>query len=233
MSDSVKLIHLFKRRSGVSRDELAMHLFTNPMPGGIANMDSAHRQAKKYVASVFSGSDPGTPDWDGLTTSWWDRPLPEFDADPSSDSFGQKAELFPPWETKEFVILDGKLPGEPLTPGDSFPRTRSGFTKLTLMLQAKPGVDFDQLFTRWVEHADNIHKSIQDFGCFRYVLSHSLKPETEEFAGLGEVYFDHDHGRESVEEFRNSGTVEPDGFGEEFVGALHMYVSDTEVIGTP
>ena len=241
MSDPVKITYLIKRREGVSRDELAVHWFANHLPGVIANMRSARDRGrehpKKYIATLFSGSDPSPGEWDGMANLWWDNPLPEPKAtfgEPPGDSFQEKAEPFRSWATREFVIIDGELPLEPLTLSDPFPCTRSGFTKLSVLVRAKPGVDFEKMFTHWIDvHAPNVSESITEYGCFRYVLSLSLKPETEAFAGLGELYFDNDHGLESWENFRNRGNVKPDGMEVYVEDGTQIFVSDTEMIGIP
>ena len=242
MSDPVKMIYLIKRRQGVSRDELAMHWFANHIPGVIANMnsarDSGREHAKKYIATLFSGVHAGAGDWDGIANLWWDNPLPEPEAmlgDPPRDTFQQKVKPYRPWATREFLALDGELPVDPLTLNDPFPCTRSGFTKLNVLVRAKPGVDFEKMFTHWVEvHAPNASGPLKDYGCFRYVLSLSVSPDTEEFAGLGEIYFEGDNGLERFQEFRDAGVVEPDGF-EEYTDAdnMQIYVADTEMVGIP
>ena len=88
--------------------------------------------------------------------------------------------------------MDGSahLPVEPLTLNDPFPTTRSGFLKVTFLVKAKPDTDFAALFKHWLDvHVPNVQGVMQAVGGFRYVVSHSLEPDLEPYAGMAELYF--------------------------------------------
>ena len=97
-----------------------------------------------------------------------------------------------PWATTEYVVLDGaaQLPVEPLTLNPPFPCTRSGFLKVTFLVTAKPDTDYAAFFDHWLSvHAPNVAETALAAGGFRYVVSHSLEPEREPYAGMAELYF--------------------------------------------
>jgi hypothetical protein len=122
------------------------------------------------------------------------------------------------------------LPVEPLTLNPPFPTTRSGSFKVCALLKAKPGTDFDALFAHWMGvHAPNVRSVMESVGGFRYVVSHSLEPGEEPFAGMAELYFDDASGWE-----RYLSTFRPDGM-EQWVdpdGTL-VLTSGMEMIGIP
>ena len=126
---------------------------------------------------------------------WWVRPLPK-PAEPHgtepTDSFQQKAEPYLPWATREYQVIDGveHLDSTPLTLNAPYPTTRSGFFKVSFFVKAKPGTDFDAFFDHWLSvHAANVRGVMEQVGGFRYLISHSLAPAEDPWAGLAELYF--------------------------------------------
>lgn len=198
MTDT-KMIYLIKRRPTTSRDELVAHWFANHMPAVIAAQHDAaargKRHAKRYHVALFDADRNGEHPWDGMAQLWWERP-PRPPAEPlattPTDTFQQKVLPHVPWATREHVILDGSehLPVEPLTLNAPFPCTRSGFYQLSFLVKAKDGADFDAFFAHWLGvHVPNVKATMERAGGFRYVVSHSLDPRAETYAGLAELYF--------------------------------------------
>lgn len=194
-----KMMFLIRRREGVSREELVAHWFANHMPAVISSQHAAREagsfHAWRYLATLYDADASGRHVWDGVAQLWWDKPLPRPDkpfGDPPVDSFQQKAEPYVPWGTTEYVLMDGseRLPVEPLTLNDPFPTTRSGFYKVTFLVAVKAGSDVAAFHDHWLTvHAANVCKVLEDVGGFRYVVSLSLEPEAEPFAGMAELYF--------------------------------------------
>jgi hypothetical protein len=134
------------------------------------------------------------------------------------------------WATTEYVILDGSehLPVEPLTLNAPFPCTRSGFYQLSFLVKAKEGTDFAAFFAHWLGvHVPNVKTTMERAGGFRYVVSHSLDPRAEPYAGLAELYFHDPAGWARYREL-----IQPDGM-EQWVDreGTPMLVARTHLIG--
>jgi len=237
-----KMVYLIRRKVGASRDELVAHWFGNHMPGVIegqqAQAAAGRRAAWRYIATVFDAAEAadagGERAWDGMAQLYWDEPLHRrvLHGDPPTDTFQEKAEPYVHWGTREYVVMDGsdRLPVEPLTPNAPFPTTRSGFFKVSALLKARAGTDFEALFAHWLEvHAPNVRSVMESVGGFRYVVSHSLEPSEEPFAGMAELYFRDASGWAAYIE-----AFEADGM-EEWVDSEGTVVltSGTEMIGIP
>ncbi len=237
LTPGAKMIYFIKRRPAVSREELIMHWFANHMPIVIANQhrsaEQNRRHATRYIASLFDADRNGEYPIDGMAQLWWDKPLrmPKvpIGTEPT-DTFQQKAEPYLHWATREFVIIDGELPVEPLTLNDPFPTTRTGFYKKVFLVPAKKGTNFDEFFEHWLlTHVPNVYGVMQEVGGFRYCLSHSLDPENDFYAGMAELYFPDVSGWEA---YKNS--IKPDGM-EKWADSENVLVlsSQTEMIGIP
>lgn len=149
-----------------------------------------------------------------------------------TDTFQQKAAPYVPWATTEYVVLDGsdQLSVAPLTLNAPYPSTRSGFFKVSFLVKAKPGCDYDAFFKHWLEvHVPNVLQTTQAAGGFGYVVSHSMEPEVEPYAGLAELYF---HDKSGWSAYRAS--IKPDGM-ERWVDPEGLLVlrAQTEMIGIP
>ena len=238
-SPGVKMIYLIKRRPSTSRDELVAHWFKNHMPGVIQGQQERAEQgklhARRYIATLFEANKDGIHPWDGMAQLWWDKPLPRPDVahgTAPTDTFQQKVEPYVPWATTEYVVTEGSenLKVEPLTLNDPFPCTRSGFHKLSFLVKAKDGVGFDKLFSHWLNvHLPNVRATLEKADGFRYVVSHSIDPQTEPYAGMAELYF---HDQSGWSRYRE--TIRPDGM-EQWVdgdGTVVLHAS-TEMIGLP
>ncbi len=235
-----KMLFLIRRRPTASREELLMHWFANHMPGVIHSQQEAaaagRPHAWRYIATAFADGDPRLPDaWDGVAALWWDQPLPKprepFGVTPR-DSFQQKAEPYVPWATVEYVIVDGaeRLAVEPLTLNAPFPTTRSGFHKVTILVTARADTDYQALYRHWLTvHAPNVASALEAAGGFRYVLSLSLDPAHEPYAGMVEFYFSEPGGWQ-----RLRAALQPDGM-ERWVDAagVRVLTATTEMIGIP
>jgi len=150
-----KIIYLIRRKPATSREEIIAHWFANHMPSVIKNQhDSAalgRRHATKYIATLFEADRKGEHPWDGMAQLWWDAPLrmPKIPHGTTpTDTFQEKAEPYVPWMTTEYVVMDGDLPVQPLTLNDPFPCTRSGFCKISFLVKAKEGTDYEAFFLR-------------------------------------------------------------------------------------
>jgi hypothetical protein len=234
-----KVLYLIKRRPTTSRDELVAHWFANHMPVVIrAQREAAAAgklHARRYIATLFDADRDGAHPWDGLAQLWWDRPLPRperpYGTTPT-DSFQEKAEPYVPWATTEHVVLEGaqRLAVQPLRWGPPFPTTRSGFLRLSFLVKAKLGTDFAGFFEHWLRvHVPNVKATLEKVGGFRYVVSHSLEPEREPYAGLAELYLPD---ASAWQRYREE--IRPDGM-EAFVdprGTLALRGS-TDMIGIP
>ncbi len=234
-----KMMYLIRARPTASREELVAHWFANHMPLVIAAQQDAaaagRLHARRYLATIFDADRDGTRVWDGVAQLWWDRPLPRPEQPHGSvptDSFQEKAEPYLPWATTEYVVLEGseRLAVAPLTLNAPFPCTRSGFLKMTFLVGAQPGADCAALFAHWIEvHIPNVRNVMAKVGGFRYVVSHSLRPDIEPYAGMAELYFPDAAGWSA---FRD--TIKPDGM-ERWTDTSRTVVlrSGTEMIGMP
>jgi hypothetical protein len=234
-----KMMYLIKRRPTTSREELVAHWFANHMPGviqGQKDLEAAGRpSARRYIATLFDANAEGGHPWDGVAQLWFERPLPKPKSPLGSkprDTFQQKAEPYDSWATTEYVVIDGSehLPVEPLTLNAPYPCTRSGFFKLTFLVKAKEGAEFGPFFEHWLRvHVPNVKSTMEKVDGFRYVVSHSIEPQSELYAGMAELYFRDKSGWSGYRE-----AIRPDGM-EQWVdpgGTLALRAS-TEMIGLP
>jgi len=234
-----KMLYLIKRKPTTSREELVAHWFANHMPLVIqAQHDQAAQgnpHALRYIATLYDANEKGEHPWDGMAQLWWDRPLPmpkvPHGTTPS-DTFQQKVEPYVPWASTEYVVMDGSenLKVEPLTLNAPFPCTRSGFYKVSFLVKAKEGVDFDKFYSHWLNtHVPNVKSTMDNVEGFRYVVSHSIDPQAEPYAGLAELYFHDESGWAKYRE-----VIKPDGM-EEWVDRDGTLVlgGRTEMIGLP
>ena len=234
-----KMMYLIKRKPDTSREELVAHWFANHMPAVIQSQkDAAARgraHASKYFATLYDANAEGEHPWDGVAQLWWPRPLPRpkvgFGSDPR-DTFQQKAEPYFPWATREYVVINGGeyLSTEPLTLNAPYPMTRSGFFKVSFLVAAKADADYDAFLRHWLDvHVPNVKGTMETVGGFRYVVSHSVDPAAEAYAGMAELYF-HDPGGWA----RYRETIQPDGM-ERWVDGERMQVlrAHTEMVGIP
>lgn len=234
-----KMMYLIRRKPTTSREELIVHWFANHMPIVIANQHKYAAQnrphARRYLATLFHAMPDGTHPWDGVAQLWWDRAFPKpaapFGITPT-DTFQQKAEPYWPWATTEYVAVDGgdALPAAPLTLNAPYPSTRSGFCKITYLVRARPDTDFAAFFQHWLNvHRPNVVKTLADVGGFRYVISHSIDPQNEPYAGMAEIYFPND-----AAWLRFGQMLKSDGMERwvDIPGTL-VFKSDTEMVGIP
>ncbi|MEZ5557663.1 MAG: hypothetical protein R3E86_03860 [Pseudomonadales bacterium] len=234
-----KTMYLIRRRAHASREELVAHWFANHMPLVIeaqhkaANAGRLH--ARRYIATLFDPDADGRHPWDGVAQLWWERVLPRPEQPHGThptDSFQEVAEPYVPWPTTEYVVMDGSehLPVRPLTLNPPFPCTRSGFCKVTYLVKAKADADHGALFDHWLNvHASNVRALMAQTGGFRYLVSHSIEPGLDAFAGMAELYF---KDRSGWEAFR--ARQQADGM-ERWVdidGTLCL-TAQTELIGIP
>jgi hypothetical protein len=101
---------------------------------------------------------------------------------------------------------------------------------VTFLLRAKAGSDYAAFFDHWLDvHVPNVQAVLARTGGFRYVVSQSLEPELEPYAGMAELYFPD---RESADRFRD--TIEADGM-ERWVDPEGTLVlrTQTEMVGVP
>lgn len=234
-----KMLYLIKRRPTTSREELVAHWFANHMPAVIKGQQDQAAQgklhARRYIATLYDANEKGEHPWDGMAQLWWDRPLPRPEVphgEPPMDTFQQKVEPYVPWPTTEYVVMDGSdyLKVEPLTLNAPFPCTRSGFYKISFLVAAKEGTDFDKFYAHWLAtHVPNVRSVMEEVGGFGYVVSHSMEPEAEPYAGLAELYFHDEAGWAAY-----GRTITGDGM-EEWVDPKRMHVlgGRTEMIGLP
>jgi hypothetical protein len=234
-----KMMYLIKRRPTVSREELVVHWFANHMPLVIQSQKdqaaAGRRSAHRYIATLFDANRAGEHPWDGVAQLWFDRPLRrpgEPHGTTPTDSFQQKAKPYLPWATTEYVVMDGSehLPVEPLTLNAPYPCTRSGFFKMTFLVKAKEDAQIEPFFKHWLEvHLPNVQAMMEQVNGFRYVISHSIEPAVEPYAGMAELYF---HDAAGWARYRE--TIQPDGM-EKWVDPEGTLVlrANTEMIGLP
>jgi hypothetical protein len=230
-----KMMYLIKRRANVAREELVAHWFANHMPDVIENQQQAaaadRRAARRYIATLFDADAEKTHLWDGVAQLWFDEPLPmpktAIGTRPR-DSFQERAEPYVPWATREYVAMEGDLPVVPLTLNPPFPCTRSGFHKITFLVTAEPGIDYGELFEHWLNiHVPNVLNTMEKVGGTRYVVSHSLSPETEPYAGMAELYYPDSASWDSF-----LAAMPADGI-QNFIERLDILSAQTEMIGIP
>jgi hypothetical protein len=234
-----KMIYLIKRREGATREELLVHWFANHMPQVIKSQHDAaaagRLHARRYIATLFDANAAGEHPWDGAAQLWWDQALPKPKTPTGTtprDSFQEKAQPYVGWATKEYVVIDGSehLPVRPLTLNAPFPCTRSGFFKMTFLVKAKTATPFDELFEHWLNvHVPNVTNVMRKVDGFRYVVSHSIDPANEPYAGMAELYFSDDSGWKRYRE-----TIKPDGMERWVDGEATLALRGrTEMIGIP
>lgn len=234
-----KMQYLIKRKPTTSREELVAHWFASHMPPVIKAMGWLKQQgrpaANRYLVTLYNANRKNEYPWDGMAQLWWDtpQPMPEepFGVKPT-DTFQQKIEPYVPWASTEYVIMDGSenLKFQPNTLNDPYPCTRSGFFKISFLVGAKKGTDFDKFFSHWLSvHVPNVRSVMEQVGGFRYTVSHSIDPLAEPYAGLAELYFPDESGWTKYVE-----TIKADGM-EEWVDGQNMLVlsGQTEMIGVP
>jgi hypothetical protein len=127
-------------------------------------------------------------------------------------------------------MIDGALSSVPNTLNAPYPTTRTGFLKSTFLVAAAPNTDYAALFDHWLTiHAPSVVKTMQKVGGFRYVVSHSIDPANESYAGMAELYFPN---ADAWAQFNRA--LPSDGI-ERFLDLPKMLVfrSDTEMVGIP
>lgn len=230
----VKIQYLIRRRTTTSRDELIAHWFANHMPSVIArneaNRTTEDPAASHYVASLFQAED-AAQGWDGVAQLWYDAPLPyptQASGVVPADTFHEKVEPYWPWNTHEWVVLDGALPLEVPTLNAPFPCTRSGFLKQISLVAAKPGVDVGAMFDHWLDvHIPNVRETMRKVGGFRYVVSLSTDLDRAPYAGMAELYFPDLHAQAAFWD-----AIESDGFEAWADASATVRVRcDTEMVG--
>lgn len=230
-----KMAYLIKRKATTSREELIAHWFANHMPGVIArnarNREAGSLHATRYVATLFDPGPEVLADWDGVAHLWYPGPLARPDTASGvnpTDTFHEKVEPYWPWATREYVVMNGLLPLNPPTLNAPFPCTRSGFFKVTFLVAMQKGADREAFFDHWLDiHVPNVRATMEAVGGFRYVVSHSMEPATEPYAGMAELYFRDPAGWTAYGE-----RIQPDGM-ERWVDykAMGVFHSGTEMVG--
>lgn len=230
-----KMVYLIKRKATTTREELIAHWFANHMPGVIArntkNRETGKPHATHYTATLFDPQPDQPHSWDGMAHLWYAEALPrpaQASAVEPYDTFQEKVEPYWPWATREYIVMDGALPLNPPTLNAPFPCTRSGFFKVTFLVAMKSGADRNALFDHWLDvHVPNVQQTMEAVGGFRYVVSHSLEPETEPFIGMAELYFADAAGWAAYRE-----QIKPDGMAEWVdYDAMLVFKSGTEMVG--
>ena len=234
----IRMNYLIRRRQNVSREELLVHWFANHMPAVIKGQADLKKKGKehahKYLATVFEKVDQQIGEnWDGMAQLWWNKELPTPDEPHGTypiDTFQEVAEPYSPWATQEYLVIDGNHAFRELTLNDAFPTTSSEFFKVTFLVSAKEGIDYDQLFQHWLgAHAANAKSVLEKTGGFRYVIGLSTQPKTSKYVGMAELYFSRP---DQFLDFNKS--LEPDGM-EKWIDAekMSVLVSTTKMIGIP
>ncbi len=234
-----KMMYLIKRKPTTSREERVAHWFANHMPSVIRtqrDQEAAGKpHARRYIVTLFDANAEGEHPRDGVAQLWWERassrPKVPHGTTPA-DTFQQKAEPYVPWATTEYVVIDGSefLPAEPLTLNAPYPSTRSGFFKVTYLVKAREDAESGPFFEHWLSvHVPNVKSTMEQVDGFRYVVSHSIEPQDEPYAGMAELYFHDESGWARYRE-----TIRPDGM-QQWVdpdGTVVLRAS-TEMIGLP
>ena len=234
-----KRLYLIKRKPTASHEELVVHWYANHMSDVIQGQHDLKAAAKahawRYIVTLFDADASGRHPWDGVAQMWWDfalgRPKRPVGTVPK-DTFQQKAEPHTSWATTEYVVIDGsaELAAEPLTLNAPYPTTRSGFHKQTVLVKARDGVDFEAMFAHWLDvHAPNVRETMRRVGGIGYVVSLSIDPAIEPYAGMAELYFPDEA---SLSRFRE--VVRPDGFDQWLDPERTLALpTSTEMIGIP
>jgi len=113
---------------------------------------------------------------------------------------------------------------------EPYPSSRSGFLRISFLVKAKPGTDYEAFFTHWLNvHVPNVKNIMNWVGGFRHIVSHSVEPTEAPYAGLAEIYF---HDASGWDRYRE--LIKPDGM-EEWVDPAGMQIlrGSTEMIGIP
>jgi hypothetical protein len=111
--------------------------------------------------------------------------------------------------------------------------------RMNVLIRRRAGVSRDELVANWFANhmpavvrgmaAPNVQSAMKASGGFRYVIAQSVEPQTEEFAGMAELYFPD---AEAWERFRK--TAKPDGM-ERWTDPddTLLFTSRTEMVGIP
>lgn len=236
-SEKPRMNVLIKRRSGVSHQELIMHWFKNHMPRVIEGQTRASEssRASKYIAQLFDPELNESLPWDGVAQLWVpSAPKPSTNSlsGTPTDTFQEKSEPYFSWPTHEYVVMDGSdhLDTQPLTLDPAYPMTRSGFFRVNYLVPAQSGVNYEEFYDHWLKvHVPNIKSCMMDSGGYRYVVNHSIYPETAPYAGMAELYF---RSKEDWPRYRS--LVRADGM-ERYVDSekLAVLFGSTEMVGIP
>lgn len=234
-----KVLYLIQRKATTSREELIAHWYANHMPPVIQRQKEAAVRgapfARRYWVSLFDAGPADQFGWDGVAQLWMD----EAPAEPEvlhgvvpADSFQERAEPYQPWPTTEYVVVDGTehLSSAPLTLNAPYPSTRSGFFKVSFLVQAKPDIDYEAFFTHWLDvHVPNVRETLLAAGGFGYVVSQSITPSKTRYAGLAELYFHNAAGwttyRATIKEDGMARWIDREG--------MPVLTGTTEMIGLP
>ena len=235
-----KMMYLIKRKPSTAREELVAHWFSNHMPDVIESQtldkQAGGSRAHKYIATLFQPDREGLHAWDGMAQLWYPSALPKLSGPKHgtnpSDMFQIKAVPYETWATQEYQVLDGRefLSDEPNRKNSPYPITRSGFFKVTFLVKSKKDIDYSAFMKHWLEiHVPNVKQTMGHVDGFRYVVSHSLEPAIENFAGMAELYF---HNKDGWDNYRK--VIKADGM-EEWVDPSGMVIlhSEMEMVGIP
>lgn len=233
------MLYLIKRRPTTSREQLVAHWYAHHMPKVIQGAQNQASQgvphALCYIVTLYDPNEDGEHVWDGVAQLLWQERPARSDTPHGTtptDSFQQVAEPYVPWATTEYVVMDGAedLKVVPLTLDAPFPTTRSGFFKVTFLVKAKQGTDYEKFFTHWLNvHVPNVRSVAERVGGFRYVVHHSTDPASEPYAGMAEIHFRDEAGWAGYRE-----RIKPDGMGEWIApGQTLVLGGRTEMIGIP
>ena len=79
----------------------------------------------------------------------------------------------------------GGTKSEAPDPRHAVPLYAPGFYKVSFLVKAKEGSDFEQYYANWLNtHVPNEKSMMDEVGGFRYVVSHSVDTAAEPYAGL-------------------------------------------------
>ena len=234
ISQGVKMIFPVRRQIETSHTEFVASWFAHHMPFTINAMGD---QGWGYIGTAFNHSDDiQDPPWDGIAQMFLNKPLPNppggFGVIPA-DSFHERAvQPYFGWATTEFMVVPGgdQLEVRPLTLGEPFPTSRSGFFKVVIFTPASRNTDPQQLETHWRRtRAPQIEQAMTEVGGFRYVVSldqgNEIGEQISAYAAMEELYFNKPADWDNFLTIVKPDPLVPD-------HAPH-YFSDTEFVAIP
>jgi len=193
----VKVHHLLKRKLGTTQHEMAAWLFNAIVP------QPSSATLTKSTASLFDSANGSPAAFDAVAQMYFPPPaaegtdVPDAPFPEHAGALAHMVETQITWKTDEYVLLDPRsllmaVQKRPPHAAASFPVSRSGFLKVSVLMVARDPKAKNQ--TELFEHllretAPRWCVAVQQAGGFGCVLCLSRSPGRDPFVAMLELYF--------------------------------------------